>query len=120
MITRIGTFLRQLRTEKKEKLRDMAIKLGVSSAFLSAVENGKKKVPSSWTKKLSELYALSNEQIEELKESIVESSGVVEINIKNASKNSQRAAICFARKFETMDDEIAQRFIAYLESLMEE
>lgn len=120
MITRIGTFLRKLRTEKNEKLRDMATKLGVSSAFLSAVENGKKKAPSSWKKKLSSIYSLSSDQIEELNESIIESSGVVELNIKNASRNSQKAAITFARRFESMDDEIAQRIIEYLESLLEE
>ena len=98
----------------------MAINLGVSSAFLSAVENGKKKTPSRWVKKLSVLYSLSSEQIEELKESIIESSGVVELNIKNASKNSQKAALSFARKFESMDDKTAQQIIDYLESLTEE
>ena len=43
MITSLGTFLRKLRLAKGEILKDMAECLGVSSAFLSAVENGKKK-----------------------------------------------------------------------------
>ena len=45
MITSLGTFLRRLRLAKGEILKDMAESLGVSSAFLSAVENGKKKMP---------------------------------------------------------------------------
>ena len=43
MLTSLGTFLRKIRINKGEILRDMATNLGVSSAFLSAVENGKKK-----------------------------------------------------------------------------
>ena len=48
MLTSIGRFLRKLRIENGEILKDMAEALGVSSAFLSAVENGKKKMPESW------------------------------------------------------------------------
>ena len=43
MLTSIGRFLRKLRIDHGEILKDMADALGVSSAFLSAVENGKKK-----------------------------------------------------------------------------
>ena len=43
MSTTLGAFLRKLRLQHGEKLKDMAENLNVSSAFLSAVENGKKK-----------------------------------------------------------------------------
>ena len=43
MATTLGVFLRKLRLANDEILKDMAKNLGVSSAFLSAVENGKKK-----------------------------------------------------------------------------
>ena len=43
MLTSIGKFLRKLRMSNGEILRDMAEALEVTSAFLSAVENGKKK-----------------------------------------------------------------------------
>ena len=42
MITSLGRFLRKLRIDQGEILKDMADKLGVSVSFLSAVENGKK------------------------------------------------------------------------------
>ena len=48
MITPIGKFLRKLRIDTGEILKDMAEKLHVSPSFLSAVENGKKKMPSTW------------------------------------------------------------------------
>jgi transcriptional regulator with XRE-family HTH domain len=42
MITNFGKFCRRLRIDNGELLYDMAKKLGVSSAFMSSVENGKK------------------------------------------------------------------------------
>lgn len=48
MLTSVGRFLRTLRIDHGEILKDMADVLGVSSAFLSAVENGKKKMPEGW------------------------------------------------------------------------
>jgi transcriptional regulator with XRE-family HTH domain len=47
MLTQLGIFLRKLRLDRGEILKDMAIKLNVSSSFLSAVENGKKRIPQS-------------------------------------------------------------------------
>lgn len=49
MITELGIFCRKLRIEYGERLSDMAQKLGVSSAFLSKVENGKKTTGSMGT-----------------------------------------------------------------------
>ena len=45
MLTSIGKFFRKLRIDEGEILKDMAEKLGVSVSFLSAVENGKKRMP---------------------------------------------------------------------------
>ena len=46
MITAFGKFLRNLRMDIGELLLQMAEKLDVSPAFLSGVENGKRKIPS--------------------------------------------------------------------------
>ena len=40
MLTKVGKLLREMRLNNDEILREMATKLGVTSAFLSAVENG--------------------------------------------------------------------------------
>ena len=46
-ITKFGEYARDLRIDRGENLKEMAKNLGVSSAFLSAVENGKKQVPKT-------------------------------------------------------------------------
>ena len=108
MATTLGVFLRKLRLANDEILKDMAKNLGVSSAFLSAVENGKKKMPNNWERKLKEVYSLSTVQIEELRRAVMESSGVVELNLKGLSTSNRELAISFARQFETMDDETSK------------
>ena len=45
MVNSFGKFCRRLRIDRGELLADMANRLGVSSAFLSKVENGGKKPP---------------------------------------------------------------------------
>ena len=114
MITSVGRFLRKLRIDKGEILRDMAKNLGVSSAFLSAVENGKKKVPEAWLPKLEDLYSLTAEQISGLKDAIIESSDTIELNVGSASRENRQLAISFARQFETIDEETAKKLYSIL------
>jgi len=114
MITSIGIFLRKLRIEKGEILKTMAETLGVSSAFLSAVENGKKKLPDAWIPRLEEEYNLSAEQVEELKRAIIESGDTVELNIRNASAGNRQLAISFARQFDSLDEETSKMIFTIL------
>ena len=114
MITSVGRFLRKLRIDKGEILRTMANTLGVSSAFLSAVENGKKKLPDAWLPKLQENYDLSADQMEDLKQAIMESGEILELNIRNASAENRLLAISFARQFDSLDEETSKKLFNIL------
>lgn len=120
MLTSVGRFLRQLRLDHGEILRTMATNLGVSSAFLSAVENGKKKMPESWYQKLQELYELSEGQMDDLRQSVLESGNIVELNIQDTSIEARQLAISFARCFESMDDETRKKIFDILNKTEEE
>ena len=120
MNTVVGSFLRKLRLQNGEKLKDMAEKLNVSSAFLSAVENGKKKMPNSWYDKLTNLYNLSTQQQEALKTAVIESGETVELNIKGISSGNRELAIYFARHFDTLDEETGKQIFAILKRKKEE
>ena len=52
MLSDFGIPIRKVRLERQLLLKDMADTLGVSSAFLSSVEKGKRKVPKGWVDKL--------------------------------------------------------------------
>ncbi len=65
-LTELGKFLRKLRIDNGELLKDMAIKLNVTPSFLSMVETGRRGVPKKWEKKIEKSYSLSLKQKEEL------------------------------------------------------
>ncbi len=112
--TKFGEFIRILRIKHHEVMGDTAKKLGVTVPFLSAVENGKKNVPSDWIGKISEYYQLSNKEKEELEQAIEESRTQYKIPVVNAGIYQRRAALQFARSFEEMDDETAIKILELL------
>ena len=120
MLTSLGQFLRKLRLENGEILRTMAEKLGVTSAFLSAVENGKKKMPLSWYEKLPLLYTFSEQQQDALKKAVMESSDVVELSLHNVPFGRRDLAISFARRFDSLDEETSQMIFDLLNKSTEE
>ncbi len=105
MLTRFGKFCRKIRIDDGKLLFDMAQQLGVSSAFLSKVENGKAKPPAGWENIIIDEYHLSEEQIEELQESIYEARNSNVINISDMGMDDRDMMLAFARKLDTMDPE---------------
>ncbi|MBR4749724.1 MAG: helix-turn-helix transcriptional regulator [Abditibacteriota bacterium] len=120
MINSIGVFLRKLRIDRRELLRDMANKLNVSSAFLSAVENGKKKFPDSWVEKLRIIYSLDDMQLSELRNAILESGDIVELSIRNKTRDCVNLAVTLARRFDSLDDETSKKIVELLDRRKED
>lgn len=114
MKTKLGGYLRRIRLKNGEILKDMAERLGVTSAFLSAVENGKKNMPEKWVDKLKELYHLTETERDELEVCAMESRHSIEINLKNATGQNRELAILFARSFENMSVEASGELMEYL------
>lgn len=104
MITDLGKFLRKIRIDEGEILMDMANKLGVTASFLSAVENGKKHMPSAWNKKICDLYKLSDEQKDQFTSAIAETEETIEVDFSNSSLKNKELAVSFARKFSDIDE----------------
>lgn len=55
-LTQLGKELRKIRIGREEVLFDMAKRLGISSAMLSAIETGAKQAPEGFAKNLAEQY----------------------------------------------------------------
>ena len=97
-LTRLGRFLRKLRIDRSELLRDMAAKLDVAISFLSSVENGNKSMPSEWVAKISEGYCLSDEQKRELDSAVADSEKGIGVRFEGLSPESRQLSVAFARK----------------------
>ncbi len=112
--TELGKFLSELRLANGELLRDMAVKLSVSSAFLSAVENGKKKMPEKWYSSLKESYGLSSIDIDRLKAAELSSSDKIELDVSSVIPVQRDLAIKFAREFDSFDEETSKKLMEFL------
>lgn len=64
--TKLEKALRGYRITHGLVLKDMAEHLGYSSAFLSAVETGRKKIPSDFFQRLELVYGLTEEKLESI------------------------------------------------------
>ena len=72
MVTNYGKILRKIRIDNGEILGDMADNLNISSAYLSSIENGGRTIPQDLTKKISEIYSLTPQQIQELEKAEID------------------------------------------------
>lgn len=104
MLTSLGKFLRKLRIDNGEILKDMAEKLNVTVSFLSAVENGKKRMPPTWNTRICSLYALDNQQQSELSAAIAETEDALEMDFHGVASGNRELAVSFARKFAMFDE----------------
>lgn len=102
----LSILLKEIRIHNKEILKDMADKLEFSSTFLSAIENGKKKVPDNFYSKIIGNYNLSEEEKKELEEAILVANQKIDIDLSNKEISKQKLAISFARSFEDMDEDM--------------
>lgn len=105
MLTEFGRILRKIRIDCNEILKDMAEKLNVSAAYLSAVEMGKRNIPELWVDKIAEFYNLSKEEKNTLRNAADNSSKSITLNFENIDKEQKETAILFAREFENIDTE---------------
>lgn len=104
MITELGKFLRKLRIDNTEILKTMADRLGVSPSFLSAVENGKKKMPINWKEIIINSYNFNADKTEEFEKAIIKTEKEITIGINKLSEERQNLAISFARKLDTLSN----------------
>lgn len=114
MYTKFGEFVRILRIKNHEVMGDMAKMLGTTTPFLSAVENGRKNVPKDWIEKISNHYNLSSKDKALLEKAIDESKLQTKIDMKNSSIMQRAVALQFARSFDDIDDDTAEKIIALL------
>ena len=114
MVTALGKYLRKLRIDKGEVLFDMARKLNVSPSFLSAVENGNKRMPPKWNEFLPSLYSLSASDMEEFTAAIAESESGIAIDFRPLGMEQRRLGVALARKIPTLTPEQTRELQALL------
>ena len=118
--TQLGQFLRKLRISNNEVLADMAQKLKITSAYLSAIELGKRSIPKNLFADLIELYSISKEEEVELQKAIDTSVTSVEIDLDNVSLSGRETVLAFARKLKDLDDVALNNIFEFLKDNQED
>ena len=117
MLNSFGKFCRKLRIDRDELLKDMAARLDVTSSYLSAVENAKRKVPQEWKTKLIQLYNLDESQQEELTLSLQEAKKELKIDLSEYNNEDKKVLMALAREYQGMDPETKITIKNILDSL---
>ncbi|TVY00629.1 helix-turn-helix domain-containing protein [Cohnella terricola] len=105
MLTLFGKFCRKLRIDTGELLKEMADKLGVTSSYLSAVENGKRNIPKSWPSILIKEYSLNTDHQRELLRAVEESRISTKVDMKGYGNDDKTLIMAFARELKDLDED---------------
>ena len=114
MLTKFGKFLRVLRMERGELLKNMAENLRISSAYLSSIEMGNREIPKSLPQDLIQKYNLTEEEQVEMQRAISESTKNIDISLVNTTNLQKEAALVFARNLEKMNDASIEEFLDFM------
>lgn len=114
MLTLFGKFCRKLRIDNGELLKNMADKLGVTPSYLSAVETGKRNIPTDWYDKLSLIYSLNAADRRELNTAIQESQSTLKFDLNQMRSEDKNIVLAFARELKSLNDEDKKRIQSIL------
>ena len=108
--------MRKIRSEHGDSLRTMSAKLGVTPAFISSLEIGRKQIPLDYVDKIAEIYSLSLKQKKELSDVVYASNEKIVLSLKDFSDEQVELSLAFARKIKDNDKD----FIESLNKLLNE
>ncbi len=109
--TKFGEYTRILRAKHHETMNDMCQVLNVSRCCLSAVEHGKRKVPSRWFDILVEHYKLNDVETSELLQAMDDSCQSVRFDLSDAGDIKKHCVLEFSRIFNNLSNEDAERIL---------
>ena len=98
MLTAFGKIVRKLRIDREETLGQMALNLGRSPTFLTAVETGRKPVPDDYLNEVMTYFGLSQSERDQLRHSAEVSRPSVKFNLPVGTPTEQRAFLALLEK----------------------
>ena len=114
-MTPFGRKLRDLRAQRGLRLKDMAAALGVSSAYLSALEHGRRGRPSSgFVQQISAFFNLAWDDVDELKRLAELSHPRVVVDTAGLAPRATELANRLAEGIDRLDDETIERMLALI------
>jgi len=104
MLTPFGVAVRKLRLDKGLRLLDVAKKTGMSAAFISAVETGRKAIPDAFVLSIARAMKLSASEIRELRRAVDRTRK--EVVVTKLPEDQRELVAAFARKIDELPSEM--------------
>ncbi len=114
MLTEFGRELRKFRIDNGELLKDMAQKMNVSSAYLSAMENGKRNIPDWWINKLASIYDIDEDTCLRLEKTKLKTIDTVTISIQKTSNTGRKTVLKLSEVIDDIDNDTMNRIYEIL------
>ena len=105
MLSSLGKYLRTLRIQRNELLKDMAEKLTLAPAYLSSIENGKRTPTKKLIDTIIRVYELDEKEKEKIEEAYMLSIEEMHIDMKDANDEQRSLGVAFARKFNNLSED---------------
>jgi transcriptional regulator with XRE-family HTH domain len=102
MLTPFGKVLRQLRTKYDMRLLDLANALGVSSAYVSAVETGRKPIPDGFVAQVGRAMPIDADELRLVRRAADRTKK--EIKVDSLRDEQRELLAAFARKLDDVPD----------------
>ena len=102
MLSEYGKTLRKIRIDKGLTMAQMAKAIGITSAYLSTIERGNRKIPKNLTQNIIGHYELSNEQATELQKAEYLSMDSFEIELSAVSLHKRILVLSLAKNLKNM------------------
>ena len=116
LVSEYGKTLRKIRIDKGLTMAQMAKAIGITSAYLSTIERGKRNIPKSLTQNVINHYKLSNEQVAELQEAEYLSMDSSEIDLSDVDLDKKTLVFAIAKNLKNMTCEQ----VAMIKNIVEE
>ena len=114
MITSLGRQLIIIRINCDETLKNMSDRIGISSAYLSAIENGNRDMPSELLDKIITEYKIEDELL--LRTNYVKSLKKFKINMKNFSGEKKLLTILLSKKIQSLNQDEVEKIKIILDN----
>ena len=114
-LTAFGKFSRIKRIELGLTMDFVANELGVTKAYLSAVELGKTNPRWHWVKVLTSTYKLKSKEVEKLQLSLMRSTNAVRINLMGKTPKAKKLALLLQERIQDLTDDQCEQIIQLLE-----
>ncbi|MBQ7570119.1 MAG: helix-turn-helix transcriptional regulator [Synergistaceae bacterium] len=114
MLNAFGQWLRKFRIDKGLLLKDMAATLGVSSAFLSAIETGRKNIPDGIVDKICDCYDFDDSLRFSIEDAVNKSKQKLTLDFSDMTSDSKELAFAFAKSFQALDQKDREQILTIL------